>query len=171
MLVKAATGIGKPTFAAKLMRCPVILNWIIQHFAKFMGEIESCFDGSGRNITMHYNDVIMSAMASQITILTIVYLMVYSDMSCFVWTLLTINAAGVPKLISVLLIEFIHLEKSNNFHCSKGKYWLNIFVSSFRKKYIKWDSMQQAIKPTMICSLFTATDETQFLWTNWCWKE
>ena len=29
--------------------------------------------------------------------------------------------------------------------------WLNIFISSFLTKYIKWDSMRQAIKPITSC--------------------
>ena len=35
--------------------------------------------GSGFKVTVHYNDVIMNAIVSQITILTIVYSTVYSD--------------------------------------------------------------------------------------------
>ena len=63
---------------------PVLPSTLGQSWYKFNHMLHSCFtcrhwDCPSAGEAIHYNDVIMSAIASQITSLTIVYSTVYSD--------------------------------------------------------------------------------------------
>ena len=53
-------------------------TYVLKKTARY-GRVSCCIDGIWRTIDAHYNDVIMGAIASQITSLTIVYSTVYSD--------------------------------------------------------------------------------------------
>ena len=95
---------------------------------RFQGEISffrNHFEGITSRVKHHYNDVIMTTMASQITSLTVVYSSVYSDADqrkdqsfaplAFVWGIH--RDQWIPRTKGQLRGNYFHLMASSCYEC------------------------------------------------------